>query len=131
VILLDTNILLRLLWRDDTAQLGAIERHLEKSREKAQVHTLTIAETVWMLQRKAWSRADIVDALLEVCASRHFEVIDEDIVKIALEIYFEGRVSFVDAFQAAYVTRQGLQGILSFDRDYDDLGIKRIEPNLD
>jgi predicted nucleic acid-binding protein len=39
----------------------------------------------------------------------------------------EEQVSFVDVFQIAYVSIEGLKGILSFDREYDGLGIKRVE----
>jgi predicted nucleic-acid-binding protein len=129
LILADTNILLRLLWQDDTAQLRSIEQYLAKAkhaRRRIQIHTLTIAEIVWMLQQKRWSRVAIVDALLEFCASDQFEVIDVQTVKAALALYLEGKTSFVDAFQAAYVTEHQM-GVLSFDRDYDGLGVRRVE----
>ena len=131
MILTDTNILLRLLLKDDASQLNAVERYLDNSkRPEAEllVHPLMIAEVVWMLNAKGWTRAEAVDALLEFCAWERFKVIDEDAVKTALEFYLEGNVSFVDAFQAAYVTRRGFKGILSFDRDFDWLGVHRIDP---
>lgn len=131
MILTDTNILLRLLLRDDPGQLKAVERyleHLKRSEPELLVHPLMIAEVVWMLNAKGWTRAETVDALLEFCGWERFKVIDEDAVKTALEFYLEGRVSFVDAFQAAYVTKKGMKGILSFDRDFDQLGVKRIAP---
>ena len=128
--LADANILLRLLLRDDPAQVRAVERRVEKAaraRRGFQLHILAIAETVWILQAKGWTRENIVDALLEVCESSAFEVLDRDLVRAALAFYLEGNASFVDAFQAAYVTRQGIP-VLSFDRDYDALGVSRIDP---
>jgi predicted nucleic-acid-binding protein len=131
LILADTNILLRLFLQDDPKQFKAVERHLshlKRSHQALQVHTLAVAETVWVLERKGWSREAITDALLELCESESFQVIELDPIRAALKIYFEGRLSFVDAFQAAYVAKLGLQGILSFDRDYDGLGVRRVEP---
>ncbi len=131
MILVDANILLRLLLRDDARQLKAVEEHLERfkqGRVKLQVHSLTLAETVWVLEGKGWARPAITDALLELCASSLFHIIDKGTVHGALTAYLENDVSFIDAFQAAYVSEQGMS-ILSFDRDYDGLGVTRIEPN--
>ena len=131
MILADTNILLRLFLRDDPAQFRAVERWLDRAREsrtKCLVHTAAVAETVWVLQLKGWTREAIVDALLELCASDQFQLLELEMVKTALAFYLEGRVSFIDACQAAYVTEHGFKGILSFDRDFDGLGVKRIGP---
>lgn len=131
MILADTNVMLRIFLRDDAAQLKAVWAYVDRAARDHQsllVHELSIAEMVWVLDRKGWSREQIVDSLLELCADPHFIVRDEEVVKAALAFFLEANVSFIDAFQGAYANAHGLKGILSFDRGFDGLGVRRIDP---
>jgi predicted nucleic-acid-binding protein len=79
----DTNLLVRLLARDDAAQTSAAETFVEKG---AWVSQLVLAETLWVLdavyERTSAQIARAIDLLLN---HKRLTLQDADVVALALE----------------------------------------------
>ncbi len=131
---LDTNILLRYLLRDDEEKarraLGLLSR-LEQGREKVTTSPMVIFEVVFTLQRRYQvPRQQIRDSLKDILSLRGLELPNKGLYGRALDLFAaRQKLSFPDAFHAAYMTSRGIGEIYSWDTDFDRLeGITRIEP---
>ena len=82
---LDTNLLVRLVVRDDAAQLKVAEAFIAKG---AWVSHLVLAETLWVLGTVyARSAAQIAGALERLLSHRELTLQDADAVRLALDHY--------------------------------------------
>jgi predicted nucleic-acid-binding protein len=122
----DTNVLVRLIARDDVAQVAAAERFVEAG---AWVSHLALVETAWVLDavydRSASDIATAIELLL-----RHHQLIlqDADVVTAALE-QFRARpgIGFSDCLLLETARRAGHLPLGTFDRDLSRLvGIQKI-----
>jgi predicted nucleic-acid-binding protein len=82
---IDTNVLVRLVTRDDTKQVSAAERFVEKG---AWVSLLALAEATWVLaavyELGPGEIARVIEMLLD---HKDLTLQDSDVVAAALEIY--------------------------------------------
>ena len=122
----DTNVLVRLITRDDAAQVAAAERFVEKG---AWISHLALAETTWVLDavygRSAFEIATAIDLLL---SHRELSLQDPDVVAAALE-NFRSRpaVGFSDCLLLEIARRAGHLPLGTFDRDLGKLdGVQRL-----
>lgn len=112
----DTNVLVRLITRDDAAQVAAAERFVEKG---AWISHLALAETTWVLdavyERSASEIATAIDLLL---SHRELSLQEPDVVAAALE-NFRSRpaVGFSDCLLLEIARRAGHLPLGTFDRD--------------
>jgi len=112
----DTNVLVRLITRDDTRQVSAAERFVEKG---AWVSHLALAEMTWVLgavyDRNAAEIATAVELLL---SHRELIVQDGDVVTAALE-NFRARpsVGFSDCLLLEIARKAGHLPLGTFDRN--------------
>jgi predicted nucleic-acid-binding protein len=87
----DTNLLVRLLARDDAAQVSAAERFVENG---AWVSHLVLAEALWVLdaiyERKPTQIARAIELLVN---HKNLTLQDAEVVVLALE-HFRARSSF-------------------------------------
>jgi predicted nucleic-acid-binding protein len=111
----DTNILLRLLTRDDARQAGVADRFIEGG---AWVSTLALAESVWVLRTGYRLNAAEVAAAVEMLLG-HKDLIlqDSDVVATALEL-FQSRPSlgFSDCLMLHLARKAGHLPLGTFDR---------------
>jgi uncharacterized protein len=131
--LLDTNVLLRYLARDDekkAAQSLALLQRLERGEEKAVISPLVVFEVVFTLQKRYHvPREQIRDSLRDILSLRGLQLVGKGLYVRALDIYATKSVSFADAYHMAYMLEEGIAEIYSFDADFDRVeGITRIEP---
>ena len=111
----DTNLLVRLLVRDDAAQTSVAETFVASG---AWVSQLVLAETLWVLdavyERTSAQIARAVDLLLN---HKHLTLQDADVVALALE-HFRGRPSlgFSDCLVLEIARRAGHLPLGTFDR---------------
>jgi predicted nucleic-acid-binding protein len=122
----DTNVLVRLITRDDAAHVAVAERFVEKG---AWVSHLALAETVWVLNavygRNAADIATAIDLLLN---HRELSLQDPDVVAAALET-FRSRpaVGFSDCLLLEIARRAGHLPLGTFDRNLARLdGAERL-----
>lgn len=111
----DTNVLVRLIARDDARQVAAAERFVARG---AWVSHLVLAETLWVLESvyeiERAALATVVDMLLD---HRDLTVQDADVVAAALADFRQRRgVGFSDCLVAAIARRNGHVPLGTFDR---------------
>jgi predicted nucleic-acid-binding protein len=122
----DTNVVVRLLVRDDTTQLRAAEEFIAKG---AWVSHLVLAETVWVLDavydRTAEQIALAVDMLLN---QSDLTVQEADVVASALEHFRKyPALGFSDCLMVEIARKSGHLPVGTFDRDLAKLdGVERI-----
>jgi predicted nucleic-acid-binding protein len=112
----DTNVVVRLITRDDSAQTDAAERYVEKG---AWVSHLALAETAWVLdavyERTASEIATAIGLLLN---HRELSLQDPDVVAAALEKFrLRPTVGFSDCLLLEIARRAGHLPLGTFDRD--------------
>jgi predicted nucleic-acid-binding protein len=111
----DTNVLVRLLTRDDSRQVAAAERFVEKG---AWVPLLALAEATWVLAA-VYERSDVqiaiaVEMLLH---HRYLTLQDSDVVAAALEVYRKRpKLGFSDCLLVEIARKAGHLPFGTFDR---------------
>jgi predicted nucleic-acid-binding protein len=122
----DTNVLVRLLARDDAAQTAAAEDHIAAG---AWISHLVMAEAMWVLvsvyEVKPEKIATAVEMLLQ---HKDLTIQDADVVAAALE-EFRARpaLGFSDCLILEAARKAGHLPLCTFDRDLSKLeGAQRI-----
>ena len=120
MIALDTNILVRLLVKDDASQLALAQAYLREHctpESPAFVNRVVIAEFVWVLESYyGYPREQVSQALDGVLATSVLKVEDAASVRQALARYRSGTVDFADALIALTNLRAGASTTLTFDK---------------
>jgi predicted nucleic-acid-binding protein len=111
----DTNVLVRLVVRDDATQAAAAEAFIEKG---AWVSHLVLAEAMWVLESvyglKPPQIALTLDMLLE---HEHLTIQDSDVVEVALEqLRTKPSAGFSDCLVLAIARKAGHLPLGTFDR---------------
>jgi predicted nucleic-acid-binding protein len=122
----DTNVLVRLIVRDDPKQVTAAEEFIAKG---AWVSHLVLIEAMWVLdavyERTANQVATAVEMLLN---HKDLTIQDSDVVAITLE-EFRSRpaLGFSDCLVLAVARKAGHLPLGTFDRDFAKLaGVHRL-----
>lgn len=123
---IDTNVLVRLITRDDAAQAAAADAFVQKG---AWVSHLVLAETTWVLS-SAYELDDEQIALAIEMLLNHAElsVQDPDVVSAALEHYRKRpKLGFSDCLVLAIARKAGHLPLGTFDRAISKLDdVERI-----
>jgi predicted nucleic acid-binding protein len=128
----DTSVFIRFMARDDEdkalrshellqrAQTGEIELH---------VNHLSFAEVAFTLRSVyGLSRSAIAGRLSDLLEMRGLRVSDRGMIADTISSYAAYNVSFADAYFVADMKRRGLGSIYAYDKDFDRLGVRRLEP---
>jgi predicted nucleic-acid-binding protein len=116
---LDTNVIVRLLVRDDEAQFAAVLRLLQAAQTKAQPLTVTllvVLETEWVLRsRYRQTKEKIAQVLTQFleCANIKFE--DQATLEEALYTWKNHAADFADCLISAKAARLGCVSLMTFD----------------
>ena len=111
----DTNVLVRLMTRDDVRQVASADRFVEKG---AWVSILALAETTWVLAAVYERRpADIATAVEMLLSHRELTVQDSDVVLAALAVFrARPRLGFSDCLLLEIARKAGHLPLGTFDR---------------
>ena len=122
----DTNVLVRLVARDDAKQTAVAEAFVAKG---AWVSHLVLAETSWVLSQVYELRpADIAKAIAMLLRHKSITLQDSDTVAAALE-QFAGNPSlgFSDCLVVEIARKAGHMPLGTFDRAFSKLeGVERL-----
>jgi predicted nucleic acid-binding protein len=127
----DANVLLRFL-TDEPPELAARAAKLLEGAQRGElslkVHSVVVAETVWVLQSfYGYSKQEISAALVLLLVDHGLKVEGSRTVTGALESMAEMNVDFVDALLAQTARSRG-EGVASFDADFRKLDVGWHEP---
>jgi predicted nucleic-acid-binding protein len=116
----DTNVLVRLLARDDADQVHAAEAFISKG---AWVSHLVLAETLWVLDSVYdLSRAQIATAVQMLLNHRELSLQDADVVTVALDQYRRrSAIQFSDCLVLEIARKAGHLPVATFDRNFAKL----------
>ncbi|MDZ4277692.1 MAG: PIN domain-containing protein [Dehalococcoidia bacterium] len=133
VALLDTNVLIYHLTKVDREKAERslrLLRALEERQVELAMSELVVAETVWILEsRTRLTPEQIRDALLPITQLPSLRIPNKQLWPHVFDLYCERRIDFVDAYNAAWMERQGMRQVYSYDKDFDRIeGIERITP---
>lgn len=126
--LIDANVIIRFLVKDNLTQAKAVKQLLLTS-EDLLLSDLVLAEIVWVLQSVyKLTKEEIIEKLLELLRLKKL-LANYSLLMNSLLIYKKYNVSFIDAYLTAYAEEKKLEGIYSFDKGLDKIKtIRRVEP---
>jgi predicted nucleic-acid-binding protein len=120
VIAVDTNVLVRLLVRDDPQQFAIATSVLEQAAEndeRCYLPDAVLCETAWVLATSyGATRSDILAALTRIAAEPRYVLDDPEGLAEALRAYERGGGDFSDYLIAERATRKGARCTHTFDR---------------
>ncbi|MFN2421541.1 MAG: PIN domain-containing protein [Gemmatimonadota bacterium] len=123
---IDTNVLVRLITRDDPRQVVSADRFVEKG---AWVPLLALAETTWVLAAVYERRAAEIAAAVELLLNNpQLAFQDPDVVAAALAAFrTRPSVGFSDCLLLEITRKAGHLPLGTFDRDLSRLdGAERL-----
>lgn len=132
---LDSNIFLRILTADDEKMLLECVQLIEKiklGQIKIMTSNFVLAEIVWTLgSTYKFDKTKISDAIKVIVNMPSLKIDDNcDTIK-ALELYSSKSVKYIDALIASNSEIQlKKMTVISYDKDFDKLGVKRVEPGM-
>lgn len=123
----DTNVILKLLIKDDDIKRKACEKLLKESKEKEIILFLlpvAVLEIVWVLEKVyKYEKKKIRELVEAILNTPELKVEMEDVFRNALKVYDEKNIKFADAVMGYW----GLERGFSIAYTYDEKDFKRIE----
>ena len=118
----DTNLFLRYLTNDIPAQADLVESLLHRA-AKGKINLVTtsmvIAEIVWTLESYyELDKKEIQTMILGILNTDGLEVINSDLILQAIVHYTDKNVDFIDAFNAAWMVKNDVDKIYTFDQKH-------------
>jgi predicted nucleic-acid-binding protein len=119
VIAFDTNVLIRLLVKDDPDQFATATALLERAseaEERCYLSDAVLCETAWVLASLyGASRSEILAALSTIAAEGRYAFDDPEGLADALRAYEAGRADFSDYLIGERAQRRGARTTYTFD----------------
>jgi predicted nucleic-acid-binding protein len=119
---LDTNVILRFLIRDHEemfSKASSLFSRAERGEIRLLVHSVTVAELVWTLESfYGYSKSQINKVLQSFIQADGIHVPEKDIISVALTLYLDKNVDYLDAYLFANASEKGPSTIYSFDRKH-------------
>lgn len=120
MISLDTNILIRLLVRDDPAQTFLVDQLIQDAIEAGEscfVGDAVLCEVEWVLESSYRAqREDVLAAMQELIAQEIFVFDDREAFRQAIDSYQRGKAEFSDFLIGAKGQARGARVTYTFDR---------------
>jgi predicted nucleic-acid-binding protein len=112
----DTNVLVRVLTRDDSQQTVLAEAYIAPG---AWVSILALVEAMWVLARVyALGPSDLIEVLEKLLNHRQFVLQDSDAVEGALELFrAKPSLGFADCLMLQVAKKAGHLPLGTFDRN--------------
>lgn len=113
---LDTNILLRYIWRDVPSQQASVNRLFDDTSQRFYISDMVVAELIFNLQNDKMKHNEIVDILMKIFEKKNV-VVSDFVMETVLPFYAEHpALSFVDCYAAFEAERKGWEPLYTFDR---------------
>ncbi len=120
MIAIDTNVLARLLVKDDAAQTRKVVnlfRRLDADGDRAHVSDIVMCELVWVLRSSyGFSREQIMSTIKQVLAARQLVFDSPDRLLRALSAFEVGRGDVADYVIREDAKAAGCDSVVTFDK---------------
>ena len=117
---IDTNVLVRYLTQDDSAQVRRVDRLVEDALDagdRLHIDDVVLCEAVWVLRASyRLPKPAIVDALDQILGTALFSFDDRDRMRRALDAYRDGDGDFADYVIGLRNLRAGCAATATLDR---------------
>jgi predicted nucleic-acid-binding protein len=117
---LDTNVLVRYVVQDDTAQLAAAKRLISRCLAEGLsifVPVTVVLEFEWVLRASfRFVKEDVLQVLSNLFSAAELTFESERALEVALQLYREGSADFADCLHIALTTQAGEQPLWTFDK---------------
>ncbi|MFC1623579.1 PIN domain-containing protein [Patescibacteria group bacterium] len=127
---IDTNIFLRVLVGSDNKfydeSLGFLKK-IKAGKMSAVTSDLVLSEINWVLRKQyGFSKENVIEAIKSILYLKNLKIENNTNMAEALLLYQNHKVKFIDALLATGCKNN--YTIVSYDKDFDKLGLKRFEP---
>lgn len=130
--LVDTNVILRFLVRDNSKMYQATKKlfeRVEALQEKLEVKSYVLFEVVYVLNGYyERSREEIRDILTVFFQAKGIYIRKKNVALMALQLFAETSYDFVDCYLAAELKIGNIKEIYTFDKDLSKLGVTAVKP---
>jgi predicted nucleic-acid-binding protein len=117
---LDTNILVRYVVQDDSAQLAAAKRLITRCVEEGQslfVPVTVMLELEWVLRSSfEFGKDDVIQVVSSLLSAAELSFESERALEVALHLFREGAAEFADCVHVALASQAGEQPLWTFDK---------------
>jgi predicted nucleic-acid-binding protein len=117
---LDTNVLVRYLTADDSRQLAAAARFVDRCTQDGEfifLPALVLCELVWVLSRcYEQSKTEIAGILERILQTEQFKIEHDVLVRRSLEGYRKGKADFSDYLIGEISRASGCRDTVTFGR---------------
>lgn len=117
---LDTNVLVRYVVRDDTAQFAAacaLIRRCVEAGEALFVPVTVALELEWVLRsRYDLPKVEVIRIIATLFSAAELRFQSEQALEVALQLYREGSADFADCIHVALAAQAGEVPLWTFDR---------------
>ena len=121
-VFVDTNIFLRFLTNDDPAKAKRVELLFRKAVQgniSLITSLLVIAEIVWTLESfYHLTKTDIASKVETILNTPHLFCPQAEMIIMALDLYVQENIDFIDAVHAHDLLTQGLSQIATYDHKH-------------
>ena len=130
---IDTNVFLRVLVREDERMLRdgvALLSAVKCGSVAAYTSSLVLSEINWTLASfYRLGKDDVLRSLRGIVELANLRLLDDTDPPVALDLFQHHGVKWIDCLIAsAPGIRSGETAVVSYDRDFDRLGVRRLEP---
>lgn len=131
---IDTNVFLRVLIKENPEFFNSSVKLLEKIKKgtiKAVTSSIVLAEIGWTLSSfYKFEKETIIRSLKSIVNLHGLAIEDEVNWLYALDFFGKKKVKLIDCLIASRKEiRERKWVVISFDQEFDKLGVKRLEPN--
>lgn len=114
---IDTNILVRIITRDDEKQTQIALDYISNNSTTFVINHIVICELVWVLESAyKYDKKQIIKALDCILKVKQFLILEKSSIKSALKLYTETSIDFSDAL-IGYVNREAsCEFTITFDK---------------
>jgi predicted nucleic-acid-binding protein len=118
---LDTNVLARYVVQDDSGQLAAAKRLIDRVVAEGQslfVPVTVTLELEWVLRASfGYVKDDVLRVLSNLFSAAELSFESERALEVALQLYRESSADFADCLHIALATEAGESPLWTFDKD--------------
>ena len=124
---IDTNILVRIITRDDEKQSQIALDYVSNSSTPFVINHIVICELVWVLESAyKYDKKQIIKALECILKVKQFLILEKNSVRSALKLYAETTIDFSDALIGYVNKEEGCEFTITFDKATSKTSIYKL-----